>query len=156
MKRQDREFEVGDLVLLKVSPMKGVLHFGKKGKLAPRFIGPFPIIERIGKVAYRLALPERFFGVHNVFHVSMLRKNVCDADQHPLIDYHDLELQKDASYEEKPYKIVDRREHVLRRKTIPMVKVQWHHHNDKEVTWEREDDMLKRYPDLFEDTESTT
>ncbi|KAL5578475.1 hypothetical protein UlMin_020174 [Ulmus minor] len=77
-RRRPLEFQVGDLVFLKVAPMKGVMRFGKKGKLSPRYIGPFEILERIGKVAYKLALPSELYTVHNVFHVSMLRKYISD------------------------------------------------------------------------------
>ena len=121
--RKDMEFEAGDLVLLKVSPWKGVLRFGKKGKLSPRFIGPFEILKRVGKVAYDLALPPNLQHIHNVFHVSMLRRYHSDTSH--IIEYETVEIQPDLSYEEQPVKILDRKEQVLRNKTIPLVRVLW-------------------------------
>lgn len=149
-KRRHVEFNIGDHVLLKVSPMKGVMRFGKKGKLAPRYVGPFPVIERIGKVAYRLALPEHLSSVHNVFHVSMLRKHLRDEERTHVIDFKDLEVQHDGTLTEKPYRIIDRKVHQLRSKAIPLVKVQWNHHNENEATWEREGDVRAKYPFLFD------
>ena len=86
------EFTVGDMVILKVSPMKGVRRFGKKGKLAPRYVGPFGVLERIGNVAYTLELPPQLAGVHDVFHVSMLRKHVRDGEQEAIVDYRGLDI----------------------------------------------------------------
>ena len=103
---------------MKVSPWKGVLRFGKKGKLSPRFIGPFEILKRVGKVAYELALPPNLQYIHNVFHVSMFRRYHSDASH--IIEYETVELQPDLSYEEKPVKILDRKEQVLRNKTITL------------------------------------
>ncbi|KAM6593024.1 hypothetical protein CsatA_000727 [Cannabis sativa] len=97
-KRRDIDFQVGDMVFLRISPMKGIKRFGKKGKLSPRFIGPFEILERIGQVAYRLAMPPALAAVHNVFHVSMLQKYVSDSSH--VLSYEALELQPDLSYEE--------------------------------------------------------
>ena len=111
--RKDIEFETGDLVLLKVSPWKGVLRFGKKGKLSPRFIGPFEILKRVGKVAYELALPPNLQHIHNVFHVSMLRRYHPDVSH--IIEYETVEIQPDLSYEEKPVEILDRKEQTLRK-----------------------------------------
>ncbi|XP_042443933.1 uncharacterized protein LOC122029038 [Zingiber officinale] len=141
------EFAVGDHVFLRVSPIKGVKRFGLKGKLAPRFIGPFQILEWIGAVAYRLALPPALAGVHNVFHVSMLRKYVPDPT-HVLKDLI-VPLQSDATYEEFPVRILDRKEHRLRNKCLRLVKVGWQHHSDQEATWEREEDIRIGYPHLF-------
>ncbi|XP_022847497.1 uncharacterized protein LOC111370015 [Olea europaea var. sylvestris] len=106
-----------------MAPIKGVLRFGKKGKLRPRFIGPFEILDRIGNVAYRLALPPRLSVVHNVFHVSMLRKYVHDSEH--VISYDSLEVQKHLTYEETPLEIVERKTHALRNKEIALVKVRW-------------------------------
>ena len=104
--RRDTKFEIGDLVLLKVSPWKGLMRFGKKGKLSPRFIGPFEILKRVGKVAYELALPPNLQHVHNVFHVSMLRK--YNPDTSHIIEYEEVEIQPDLSYVEQPIEIIDR------------------------------------------------
>ncbi|XP_060973968.1 uncharacterized protein LOC133039157 [Cannabis sativa] len=110
-KRRDVTFQPGDHVFLRVSPMKGIKRFGKKGKLSPRFIGPFEILEKIGQVAYRLALPPSLSAVHNVFHVSMLRKYVSDPMH--ILSYEMLELQPDLSYDEQPVQILDRKEKCL-------------------------------------------
>ena len=147
-RRRPLEFEVGDHVFLKVTPRRGVTRFGRGGKLAPRFIGPFDVIERIGEVAYRLALPPQIAGVHDVFHVSMLRK--YEPDPSHVISWAELSIDSDASYEEAPVQILDTREQVLRGRTIPLIKVQWQHHGIEECTWEREADMRARYPALFD------
>ncbi|GAV92779.1 Chromo domain-containing protein [Cephalotus follicularis] len=123
------------------------MRFGKKGKLTPRFIGPFEILERVGPVAYRLALPPSLADVHNVFHVSMLRKYHPDPSH--VLQWEPLELRTDLSFEEIPIRILDRRIKQLRSKTIPLVKVLWQYHGVEEATWEREDDMQAKYPRLF-------
>ena len=138
LKRKSVEFQVGDHVFLRVSPMRGVKRFGVKGKLSPRFIGPFEVLDRIGEVAYRLAMPPSLSAVHNVFHVSMLRKYVSDPSH--VLSYENLELDEDLSYEEKPVQILDRKEKVLRTKTIALVKVLWRNSKSGEATWELESD----------------
>ena len=147
-RRRPLEFQVGDHVFLKVSPMRGLSRFGKKGKLSPRYVGPFEILERIGALAYRLALPPNLSQVHNVFHVSMLKKYMSDASHK--IDYVDLEIREDMSYVEVPLKILDTKQKVLRTKTIPMVKVLWRNHALEEATWELESEMNEKYLELFE------
>ncbi|KAL6579139.1 hypothetical protein OROMI_009355 [Orobanche minor] len=147
VRRRPFEFEVGDHVLLKVSPTKGVFRFGRKGKLSPRFIGPFEILERVGELAYRLALPPSLSHVHSIFHISQLRKYVPDASH--IIDYDEIEVAEDVTFEERPLKILERREKQLRHKTIPLVKVQWSRHGVEEATWETEENMRVRYPELF-------
>ena len=127
--------------------MKGVMTFGKKGKLSPRFVGPFEILERIGPIVYRLALPPSLSGIHNVFHVSMLRKYIPEPSH--VLSYDQLQIKDDLSYEEVPIEILDRKEHMLRTKSIPLVKVLWKNHVLKEASWECEDIMQSRYPDLF-------
>jgi len=102
-------FEVGDHVFLKISPSRGVMRFGKKGKLSPRYVGPFEILDRIGEVAYRIALPPQFSGLHDVFHVSMLRKYVADPSH--VIQLEVPEIRQDLSLEERPVEIVDRMDH---------------------------------------------
>ncbi|KAL0556514.1 hypothetical protein IC582_005028 [Cucumis melo] len=148
VRRKDLEFEIGDKVFLKVAPMKGVLRFERRGKLSPRFVGPFEILERIGPVAYRLALPPSLSAVHDVFHVSMLRKYVPDPSH--VVDYEPLEIDENLSYTEQPVEILAREVKTLRNKEIPLVKVLWRNHRVEEATWEREDDMRSRYPELFE------
>ncbi|KAL0549730.1 hypothetical protein IC582_014217 [Cucumis melo] len=149
VRRKDHEFEVGDKVFLKVAPMRGVLRFERRGKLSPRFVGPFEILERIGPVAYRLALPPSLSTVHDVFHVSMLRKYVPDPSH--VADYEPLEIDENLSYTEQPVEVLAREVKTLRNKEIPLVKVLWRNHRVEEATWEREDDMRSRYPDLFEE-----
>ncbi|KAA0033475.1 pol protein [Cucumis melo var. makuwa] len=149
VRRKDLEFEVGDKVFLKVAPMRGVLRFERRGKLSPRFVGPFEIVERIGPVAYRLALPPSLSTVHDVFHVSMLRKYVLDPSH--VVDYEPLEIDENLSYTEQPVEVLAREVKMLRNKEIPLVKVLWRNHRMEEATWEREDNMRSRYPELFEE-----
>ncbi|KAL0554397.1 hypothetical protein IC582_008317 [Cucumis melo] len=149
VRRKDLEFEVGDKVFLKVAPMRGVVRFERRGKLSPRFVGPFEILERIGPVAYRLALPPSLSTVHDVFHVSMLRKYVPDPSH--VVDYEPLEIDENLSYAEQPVEVLAREVKTLRNKEIPLVKVLWRNHRVEEATWEREDDMRSRYPELFEE-----
>ncbi|XP_061993237.1 uncharacterized protein LOC133711082, partial [Rosa rugosa] len=144
LKRRPVEFETGDYVFLKVSPMKGVMRFGKKGKLAPRYVGPFEILERVGKVAYRLALPVSMSGVHNVFHVSMLRKYVRDESH--VIDHGTIEVNTDVTFVVEPVRILDRSTKKLRRKEVNLVKVLWSHHDEGDASWELESDMRVKYP----------
>ncbi|XP_022149797.1 uncharacterized protein LOC111018144 [Momordica charantia] len=148
VRRRALEFDVGDHVFLCVAPVKGVLRFGKKGKLSPRFIGPFEILERIGPVAYRLALPPSLSAVHNVFHVSMLRKYVHDPSH--VLDYEPLQVDETLCYKEVPIGIVARETKVLRNRVIDLVKVLWRNHQIEEATWEREDEIRAHYPELFE------
>ena len=121
VRRKDLKFDVGEKVFLKVAPMKGVMRFEKKGKLSPRFVGPFEILERVGVVAYRLALPPSLSVVHNVFHVSMLRKYVADTSH--VVDYEPLEIDEHLSYVEQPVEILAREVKMLRNRSIPLVKV---------------------------------
>ena len=145
--RKHVEFEVGNQVLLKVSPWKGVTRFGKKGKLNPRYIGPFEILSRVGKVAYELALPPHLQHIHNVFHVSMLKKYVPDSAH--VIEYDPVQIEPNMSYEEQPVKILDRSEKILRNKVVPLVKVLWRNPKVEESTWEVESEMQVRYPHFF-------
>ena len=149
MRRRPLEFEVGDHVFLKVMPKRGVVRFGKRGKLSPRFIGPFEILERIGIVAYRLALLSNMSGVHKVFHVSMLRKYTPDPAH--VVDWGQIEVYTDGTFEEGPVCIVDSRDQVLRRKIVRLVRVLWRHYGVEESTWEREEKMRATYPFLFRD-----
>ncbi|KAL5578261.1 hypothetical protein UlMin_019964 [Ulmus minor] len=131
-RRRPLEFEVGDLVFLKVAPFKGVIRFGKRGKLNPRYVGPYEILERVGKVAYRLALPPNLASVHNVFHVSMLKKYVPDASH--ILEQEPIELHEDLTYEEKPVQILDRKIKTLRNQEIQLVKVLWRNQKMEEAT----------------------
>ncbi|XP_073020846.1 uncharacterized protein [Primulina eburnea] len=119
-RRRDLDFAVGDHVFVKVAPLKGVTRFSKKGKLSPRFIGPFEILERVGTLAY-IALPPMLAGVHNVFHISMLRKYMSNHSH--VLNYGTLQLTPNMSYEERPTQTLGRKKRRLRNKVIPMVKV---------------------------------
>ncbi|XP_073061747.1 uncharacterized protein [Primulina eburnea] len=132
-RRRPLEFQHGDRVFLKVSPFRGTVRFGMKGKLAPRYVGPYEILQRIGTLAYRLALPPSLSGIHDVFHVSMLRK--YEPDPSHVLDISEVQLDPDVSYVERPVCILDRSERKLRSKLIPMVKVQWEHRGVEEATW---------------------
>ena len=145
----DLQFKVGDKVFLKVSPWKGVLRFGRRGKLRPRYIGPYEIIARVGSVAYRLDLPPELFKVHIVFHVSMLRKYIPDPSY--VLRDRRVELKDNLTYKEQPMQIVDHREQILRNKVIPLVKVLWENHGIEAATWEPEVQMRRQYPQLFSD-----
>jgi hypothetical protein len=145
--RRQLEFNVGDLVYLKGSPMKGVMRFGKKGKLSPRFVGPFEVKEVVGPVAYKVELPPALSDIHNVFHVSTLRKYVHDSRH--IIDFEPLQVQGDLKYEELPVQILDRKEQQLRTKTIPLVKILWRNHDVEEASWEHEHEMRNKYPHFF-------
>ena len=149
VRRRLLEFEVGDHVFLKVMPKRGMVRFDKRGKLSHRFIGPFEILERIGVVAYQLALPPSMSGVHEVFHVSMLRKYTPDPAH--IVDWEQIEVDTDGTFEEGPVCILDSRDQVLRCKTVRLVRVLWRHYGLEESTWEREDIMQATYPFLFID-----
>ncbi|GKB34282.1 retrovirus-related pol polyprotein from transposon TNT 1-94, partial [Tanacetum coccineum] len=135
----------------KVTPWKGVVHFGKKGKLAPRYVGPFEILERIGLVAYRLRLPEELNSVHDTFHVSNLKKCLADANLHVLLN--EIKIDKTLRFIEEPVEIMDRGIRSLKRSKISLVKVHWNSKRGSEFTWEREDHMKSKYPQLFVDND---
>ena len=145
--RREINFEVGDKVFLKVSPWKGVARFGKKGKLSPRYIGPYEILEKVGPVAYKLALPSELAQIHNMFHVSMLRRYRSDPSH--IISGQPIEIKDNLSYIEDPVQILDTKIKQLRSRKIPMVKVGWRNHPREEATWETEEYMRKSYPHLF-------
>ena len=121
LKRKDIEYEVRDKVFLKVSPWRKILRFGKKGKLSQRFIRPYEILERIGSVAYRLALPPELAKLHNVFHVSMLRRYRSDGSH--ILPVQDIQVQSDFTFDEEPKAILDREVKQLQNKQVPLVKV---------------------------------
>ncbi|KAJ9541425.1 hypothetical protein OSB04_027931 [Centaurea solstitialis] len=148
-RRSNLEFQVGDRVLLKVSPWKGVIRFRKRGKLGPRYIGPFTVLARVGKVAYRLELPEVLGQIHDTFHVSQLRKCLADESAHVPLD--DIQVDESLNYVEKPIAVIERKVKQLRNKEIGIVKVQWQHRKGSEWTWEPEAEMRDRYPELFVD-----
>ena len=145
--RRPLEFKVGDHVFLKVMPKRGVVRFGKRGKLSPRFIEPFEILERVGTVVYRLVLPPSMSSVQEVFHVSMLRRYTPDPAN--VVDWGEIEVDTDGTFKEGPVCIMDSRDQVLRRKTVRLVRVLWQHRGVEESTWECEDTMRATYPFLF-------
>ena len=149
-RRRDLEFEVGDHVFLKVSLMKSVMRFGRKGKLGPRFVGSFEILERVGTLAYKVALPLGLSKIHNVFHVSTLRKYVFDASH--VMELEPFQISKDLTYEEMPVQIVNVMDKVLRHAVVKLVKVQWSNHSIQEATWELEEEMREKHPQLFQDS----
>jgi hypothetical protein len=148
-RRRELSFEVGDFVYLKVSPMRGLHHFKVWGKLAPRFIGPFKILEERGEVAYQLELPPQLFDVHDMFHVSRLKK--CLRVPEEQIPIEDLDAKEDLSYQEYPLRISETSERVTRNKKIKMYKVKWSHHTKDEATWEREEELKAKFPCFFSD-----
>ena len=141
---------VGDHVYLRVSPTRGVQHFGVKGKLAPRYVGPYEITEECGPVAYRLRLPSRLAAIHNVFHISQLKK--CVRVPTEIIDQQEILVEPDLSYTEYPLRILDQKERGTRRKVVKMYKIQWSHHTEEEATWETEDYLNRHYPGFLSST----
>jgi hypothetical protein len=119
-----------------------------KGKLAPRYVGPFKVIARRGEVAYQLELPENLSGVHDVFHVSQLKKCLCVPEKQISLD--ELTFKEDPTYDEFSVKIIETAKRVTRSRVIKMCKVQWNRYSEAEATWEREDELRKSYPQLFE------
>jgi hypothetical protein len=135
------------MVYLRVSPMKGVHHFGVKGKLSPRYTGPFKILSQSRGVAFELEVPKELSKVHNVFHASQLHK--CMKTPEETISYKEVELQADSTYVEEPSKILAENWKQLRNRAIKYCKVQWKHHPEKEATWEKEEDLRTPYPEFF-------
>ena len=143
-------YQPGEQAYLRVTPMKGTHRFGIKGKLAPRYIGPFRILAKRGPVAYQLELPSNLSQVHDIFHVSQLRR--CFKEASRTVDHEMLDLKEDLSYREHPVRILDEAERRTRQKVTKFYKVQWSHHSEDEATWEREDHFRKEYPSLFSST----
>jgi hypothetical protein len=151
-KRREVTYEAGDKAYLRVSPLRGVKRFGIKGKLAPRFIGPFKVLSRKGEVAYELELPAILLVLHNMFHVSQLKKchpEMSDTPLNDTIPLEEVKLESDLTYEEKPIKILETAQRNTRTKTIKFCKVQWDHHTEEEATWEREETLREDHPHLF-------
>ncbi|GJZ55846.1 hypothetical protein Tco_0611039 [Tanacetum coccineum] len=144
------EFQVVDKVMLKVSPWKEVVRFGKRGKLNPRYVGPFKVIEKVGEVAYKLKLPEELRKVQNIFHVSNLKK--CYADEPLAVPLDGRHFDDKLQFIDEPVEIMDCKVKRLKRSRIPLVKVRWNSKRGPEFTWEREDQFKKKYPHLFTKT----
>ncbi|WVZ84762.1 hypothetical protein U9M48_031753, partial [Paspalum notatum var. saurae] len=149
-RRRPLVFELDDHVYLRVSPMKGVHRFGVKGMLAPRYVGPLKITEQCGPVAYRLELPPHLAAVHDVFHVSQLKK--CLRVPEEAVDTSQIEIEPDLTYEERPIKILDQKQRATRRKAINFYKVQWSNHSEEEATWEQEEYLQTKYPGFLSAT----
>ncbi|GKE94822.1 hypothetical protein Tco_1579677, partial [Tanacetum coccineum] len=157
VRRRPLEFNVGDKVMLKVSPWKGVIRFGKREKLSPQYIRPFKVLERVGPVAYKLELPRELQGIYNTFrlmrfnlkelHVSNLKK--CLSDESLVIPLDEIQLDDKLHFIEEPIEIMDREVKRLKQSRIPIVKVHWNSRRGPEFTWEREDQMKSKYPHLF-------
>jgi hypothetical protein len=146
--RTHREFKVGDHVFLKVKANRSSLKLGNCSKLAARYCGPFEILERIGPVAYMIALPASMY-VHNVFHVSLLKKYIPDINH--VIDWNVIQVEQEGAFQVHPVCILERKIKQLRNRAIGIVKVQWTWYGPEDATWEHEDAMRAEYPHMFED-----
>ena len=147
LKRKDIQYEIREKVFLKISPWKKVVRFGKKGKLSPRFIRSYEVIEKVGLVAYRLALPPELEKIHNVFHVSMLMRYRLDLSH--VVSSEVMQLRPDLTCEEEPIEILAREVKEFQNKRIPLLKVLWRNHKTEKATWESEETMRQQYPQLF-------
>ncbi|GJW81008.1 putative reverse transcriptase domain-containing protein [Tanacetum coccineum] len=147
LKYKPMDFQVGDRVMLKVSPWKGVVRFGKRGKLNPRYVGPFKVLEKIGTVAYKLELPQELSRVHNTFHVSNLKK--CFSDEPLAVPLEGIHIDDKLCFVEEPVEIMDQEVKWLKQSRILIVKVRWNSRRGPEFTWEREDQFQNKYPHLF-------
>ena len=145
--RIDRSYQVGDRVFIRIRPNKSTIRFGKGTKLSPRFIGPFEVLERVGPVAYRLALPSHLHKTHNVFHVSVLRHYV--ADESHKLQWKDLQVSGEGTLTVEPSLILDRRVRQLRHRLVDQVKVQWDKYSPGAATWEDTETMRRDFPSLF-------
>jgi hypothetical protein len=151
-RRRELTFQIGDFVYLRVSPLKGMQRFQVKGKLAPRYIGPFKILDRRGEVSYQLEMPPELSEVHDVFHVSLLRKCLEVPEKPEIfknIDHRSVDINKDLTYREMPIRILEEAYRTTRTRSIKFLKVQWSNHTEEEATWEREDYLQKEFPNLF-------
>ncbi|GKC48622.1 putative reverse transcriptase domain-containing protein [Tanacetum coccineum] len=153
-RRKPLEFQVGDKVMLKVSPWKGVIRFGKRKKLNPRYIRPFKILAKVGMVAYQLELPDKLSRVHSTFHVSNVKK--CLSDEPLAIPLDEIYVDDKLNFIEEPIEIMDHEVKHLKQSRISIVKVHWNSRIGPKYTWERGDQMQKKYPHLFANLESAS
>jgi hypothetical protein len=147
-RRKPLQFQVGDFVYLRVSPTKGVQRFGIKGKLAPRYVGPFEILNVCGLVAYKIRLPSQLAAIHDVFDISQLKK--CVKVPTEIVETCAIEIEPDLSYIEQPIQILDTKERLTRRRTVKMYKILWDHHTEKEATWETESYLQRNFPNFLQ------
>ena len=138
---------MGDHVYLRIKPKNSTLYARSCAELAPRYCGPFELLERVGPVAYKLALPPHV-KVHDVFHVSLLKRYIHDASH--IVDWNVIQVEPEGEFLLEPLQILEWEEIELRNRTVARVKVQWKHFTIEEATWEREAEMMERYPFLFE------
>jgi hypothetical protein len=148
IRRRPLQFQIEDFVYLRVSPTRGIQRFGVKGKLAARYIGPFEILEICGPVAYCLQLPSQLAAIHNIFHVSQLKK--CVKVPTKIIDTQTIKIEPNLTYTEHPLRVLDTKERSTRRETIRMFKIQWNHHTEEEATWEIESYLQHNFPDFLQ------
>ncbi|GJW26146.1 putative reverse transcriptase domain-containing protein [Tanacetum coccineum] len=144
LKRKPMEFKVGDMVMLKVSPWKGVVRFIKQGKLNPRYVRPFRVLAKFGKVTYKLELPYELSRVHHTFHVSNLKK--CYTDEPLVMLLEGIHVDDKLQFMEEPVEIMEQEIKRFKRSRIPLVKVRWNSRRGHEFTWEREDSFKQNYP----------
>jgi hypothetical protein len=147
-RRKPLQFQARDFVYLRVSPTKCVQRFGIKGKLAPRYIGPFEILKVCGPVAFKILLPSQLAAIHDVFYISQLNK--CIKVPTEIIETTAIEIEHDLSYTEQPIQILDTKERATRRKTIKMYKILWDHHTEEEATWETESYLQQNFPNFLQ------
>jgi hypothetical protein len=147
-RRKPLQFQAGDFVYLRVSPTKGVQRFGIKGKLAPRYVGPFEILKVCGPVAYKICLPSQLAAIHDVFHVSQLKK--CIKVPTKIVETSAIAIEPDLSYTEQAIQILDTKERITKRRTVKMYKILWDHHTDEEATWETESYLQQNFPNFLQ------